>query len=74
MQRRICRRHLSYANSGIYYIVVIVLGLVALGAVGGVIWITFAKGAAEIPETITALGAAAIGALAGLLAPSPSSK
>lgn len=56
---------------GIYYIVVIALGIVALGAMIGAIWITVAQGPTQIPETITALGAAAIGALAGLLAPSP---
>lgn len=53
----------------IYRIVVSVLGLVVLAAVIGAIvlgfqWIT-------IPETLTALGSAAVGALAGLLAPSP---
>jgi hypothetical protein len=58
-------------ESGIYYIVVIALGLVSLGAIGGAIWITITVGSTQIPETITALGGAAIGALAGLLAPSP---
>jgi len=53
----------------IYRIVVSVLGLVVLAAIVGAIllgyqWIT-------IPETLTALGSAAVGALAGLLAPSP---
>jgi hypothetical protein len=53
----------------IYRIVVSVLGLVVLAAIIGAIllgyqWIT-------IPETLTALGSAAVGALAGLLAPSP---
>ena len=61
-------------ESGIYYIVVIALALVAVAATCGAIWATVAAGqgaTVQIPETITALGAAAIGALAGLLAPSP---
>jgi hypothetical protein len=64
-------------EAGIYYIVVSALGLVALAAIIGAIWITLllADGASiPIPETVTALGAAAIGALAGLLAPSPTGK
>jgi hypothetical protein len=61
-------------EAGIFYIVVITLGLVALGAIGGAIWVTVINSATQIPETITALGAAAIGALAGLLANPPANK
>ncbi len=59
---------------GIYYIVVIALGLVAVAAIVGTIYLTASTQAGstvQIPETVTALGSAAIGALAGLLAPSP---
>jgi hypothetical protein len=60
-----------------YRIVVLSLGLVCVGAMGGAIYLSAqASGseAAHIPDVMTALGAAAIGALAGLLAPSPGSK
>jgi|SRR5438876_8183742 len=53
----------------IYRIVVVVLGLVVLGTVAGAIGLTaYGK---EIPQVLTALGSAAVGALAGLLGPSP---
>jgi uncharacterized membrane protein len=58
----------------IYRIVVIILGMVVLATVLGGIYIAmFAKGDATIslPEGIVAIGSAAVGALAGLLAPSP---
>ncbi len=61
-------------ESGIYYVVVISLGLVAVASIVGAIYLTASahgEAAAKIPDTITALGSAAIGALAGLLAPSP---
>ena len=56
----------------VYRIVVSVLGVVVIAAVIGAIvlgyqWIT-------IPETLTAIGSAAVGALAGLLAPSPAQR
>lgn len=54
----------------IYRIVVLVLGLVVLSATLGLIFV-FNDGASKIPETLTALGSGALGALAGLLAPSP---
>lgn len=58
----------------IYRIVVIALGVVAVAAVIGVILVlligaaTSSDGALQV---LTALGSAAVGALAGLLAPSP---
>jgi uncharacterized membrane protein len=62
-------------NTLIYQIVVSSLGLVVviitLGIVGRVTFGTPVKDA-DIPNILTALGSAAIGALAGLLAPSPS--
>jgi hypothetical protein len=54
------------ADRWTYRIVVISLGAVYLTA--------RATGVAPPPDVLTALGAAAIGALAGLLAPSPVSK
>lgn len=58
-----------------YRIVVIALGVVCMAAIGGAIYLTAKAGPeAHVPETLTALGATAIGALAGLLAPSPKGK
>lgn len=55
----------------IYRIVVLALGLAVLTALIGAITLTaFGK---TIPDVLTALGSAALGALAGLLAPSPKS-
>ena len=56
----------------IYRIVVSALGIVVVLSVLGAIILTFRHtGDTKIPETLTALGSASIGALAGLLAPSP---
>lgn len=53
----------------IYRVVVISLGgAVLLGIIGAVVLSAIGK---PIPEMLTALGSAAVGALAGLLAPSP---
>ena len=51
----------------VYRTVVSVLGLVVLAAVIGAIMLGYHS--ITIPKTLTALGAAAVGALAGLLAP-----
>ncbi len=61
-------------EAGIYYIVVSALSAVALVAIVGTLYLAATGTDAQLPETITALGAAAIGALAGLLAPSPAGK
>ena len=53
----------------IYRIVVVGLALVIVTAMGGAIALS-AYGKA-IPETVTALGSGALGAMAGLLVPSP---
>ena len=54
----------------IYRIVVIALGgTVLTGAIGAII---LAAAGQTVPEILLALGSAAVGALAGLLAPSPS--
>jgi hypothetical protein len=56
----------------VYRIVVITLGLVVLvAAVGSIILVMSGK---TTPEALVALGSAAVGALAGLLAPSPTGK
>ena len=57
----------------IYRVVVWSLGLVAILAVIGAIVLSMGFWGKEIqiPDILTALGSAAIGALAGLLAPSP---
>ncbi len=61
----------------VWRIVVASLGLVALGVVAGAIFLSarVAAGAqGAVPDVLTALGSAAIGALAGLLAPSPTAR
>jgi hypothetical protein len=55
----------------VYRIVVGSLGIVAIAAILGAIFLS-ALGSDSVPDLLTALGAASIGALAGLLAPSPS--
>ncbi len=53
----------------VYHTVVKILGVVSIMAVAG--FITLAVLGKAIPESLVAVGSAAIGALAGLLAPSP---
>lgn len=53
----------------VFRIVVIVLGLIVLGAMCGAI--IMAVRGSEVPQFIVAVGSAAGGALTGLLAPSP---
>lgn len=55
-----------------YRIVVGVLGLLALIAAIGSIWLVAVS--KMIPEVLVALGSTAVGALVGLFAPSPTSK
>lgn len=58
----------------IYRVVVIVLGITVLSTVlGGIILTLVGKGdqAVTLPDAIVAIGSAAVGALAGLLAPPP---
>lgn len=61
----------------IYRIVVGALGLVVLIAITGSMYLA-AQSSKEfirtVPDAVLALGSAAVGALAGLLAPSPSSR
>ena len=53
----------------LYRIVVVVLGLTVVASIVGAIVLTLSG--QSTPEVIVALGSAAIGGLAGLLAPSP---
>lgn len=58
----------------IYRMVVLFLGLAVLTTVVGGIVLTYTGGTSQnfqIPQGIVAIGSAAVGALAGLLAPSP---
>ena len=54
----------------IYRVVVLSLGITVLSVVIGSIILT-GRDVAKIPDLLTAIGSAAVGALAGLLAPSP---
>ena len=54
----------------IYRVVVGALGLAVLSAIFGAIILSAMK-ITPIPDILTAIGSAAVGALAGLLAPSP---
>jgi hypothetical protein len=60
------------SDAWIYRLVVLALGLALLIALLGAIVLSF-QGKGETPQILTALGSAAVGALAGLLAPSPAS-
>ena len=57
----------------VYRLVVSFLGLTLIGTVAGGFIIT-GKFAQAMPEGLVALGSAAVGALAGLLAPSPATR
>ncbi len=61
------------SDIGIYRIVVSALGLTVLLVVSGGIYLAANK-VTPTPEILIALGSAAVGALAGLLAPTHSSK
>ena len=56
----------------VYRTVVLSLGFAVLFAIVGAIWITLVD--KTTPDILIALGSAAVGALAGLLAPTPSEK
>jgi hypothetical protein len=63
------QRSVRETDKLIYRIVVISLGLVMVGALVGAVALTLLG--KPIPELLATLGGAAIGAVAGLLAPSP---
>jgi len=62
------KRLLPY-DPWVYRIVVLILGLVVLASLVGTIMLTIQD--RSTPELLIALGSAAMGGLAGLLAPSP---
>jgi hypothetical protein len=55
----------------IYRLVVAILGVIALTALAGGLLLAYKDATQEIPQMLVALGSTAVGALAGLLAPSP---
>lgn len=55
----------------VYRVTVLVLGLAVLSVIVAQLWLTLQHD--DIPDGIIAIGSAAIGALAGLLAPTPAS-
>jgi hypothetical protein len=57
----------------IYRMIVLVLGIVLIVATSGGILIAMA-GKSSVPDVVVALGSGAVGALAGLLAPSPGAR
>lgn len=56
-------------QDAMYLVVTVALGLVALSAVGGGIYL--AAIGQSIPESVVALGSAAVGALSSLMVPAP---
>ena len=61
-----------YGDKLLYRIAVIVLGVLALmAATGSIVLVAMGK---TTPEVLVALGSAAVGALVGLFAPTPSGK
>lgn len=56
------------ALARIYLVTIVILGLTVLTSIVGAIWLSLVG--QEIPDLLVSLGSAAIGALAGLLAPS----
>jgi hypothetical protein len=61
-----------YTDKYIYRLTVTVLGVSVLAVIAAQLWIVLVKTPGDIPDGIIAIGSAAIGALAGLLAPTPS--
>lgn len=61
----------SVPDTFVYRIVVLALGLALLVSLCGLIFLSL-RSIENIPDGLVAIGSAAVGALAGLLAPSPS--
>jgi hypothetical protein len=59
-------------TSFIYIVVVIALALIGVGGFAAIIGLTLAS--KQVPESAVALASTAVGAMAGLLAPSPATK
>jgi hypothetical protein len=58
-------------NTLVYQIAVVVIGLALLGTLAA--YVVLLSRGVEVPEGLVAIGSMAIGALAGLLAPTPAS-
>jgi len=69
-EKAITRLTALQTDRWIYRIVVLALGFGVLSAMIGLILLSW-KGVATVPDGIVAIGSAAVGALAGLLAPAP---
>lgn len=69
-EREAVRRSLI-PDTFVYRITVVVLGVSVLAVIVSQMWIALDKSSAEIPDGLIAIGSAAIGALAGMLAPTP---
>jgi hypothetical protein len=67
--RRFAMDQHTQSDVWIYRICIVMLGLVVLVSLGGSILLSIQE--RVIPEALVALGSAAVGSLAGLLAPSP---
>jgi len=61
-------------DAWIYRIVVLVLGLAILAVITGALVLKVIDATTGIPDVLVAIGTGALGALAGLLAPSPGGK
>lgn len=69
-EKAITRLTALQTDRWIYRIVVLALGFGVLSAMVGLIALSL-KGVANVPDGLVAIGSAAVGALAGLLAPAP---
>ena len=69
-ERAINRLTALQTDRWIYRIVVLALGFGVLSAMIGLILLSW-KGVTTVPDGLVAIGSAAVGALAGLLAPAP---
>lgn len=65
------QRRTEIPDTFVYRVTVIVLGIAVVTVIVAQLWITLQHKSDDIPDGLIALGSAAIGALAGLLAPTP---
>ena len=76
LRSEITKRSVIETDVWIYRAVVVVLGTAVIGTIFGGLALAFYGNATnyKLPAEIVAIGSAAVGALAGLLAPSPKEK
>lgn len=65
------QRRTEIPDTFVYRVTVIVLGIAVVTVIVAQLWITLERKEGGIPDGLIALGSTAIGALAGLLAPTP---